>query len=331
MKRYIRSFSDYEDLEDAILNERPFRAPDYQDYLNEFGDIDEDAIQAKDVKVGDFIENTECCDEVDIGDVIEILEIIENAEGWQDFDYTFRVLDHTLQPPFETELHYMDDEYVGVPVESPIEGSCDVTGAYSSLTRQSLDTSTLVDFLAYQYKGYDGDKDDLMQKLSSKYNKEVANAVCKKIAASSKIRSRGGRMKRYIRSAKILPNKRIQEGMFWDIDGHRQEVVLVDPSSMKCKITENWISEDSGRELEHTDIYKIKFDDTGTQYAESIKYPGYKLYSTSAYNYPILEQLANEEAEDYEDEEDYTPSATRGDYGPSNPWDAPGMSTRDFI
>ena len=32
-----------------------------------------------------------------------------------------------------------------------------------------------------------------------------------------------------------------------------------------------------------------------------------------------------------EDDEDYTPSATRGDYSPSNPWDAPGMSISDFI
>lgn len=33
-----------------------------------------------------------------------------------------------------------------------------------------------------------------------------------------------------------------------------------------------------------------------------------------------------------EDEEEYdTPSATRGDYSPSNPWDAPGMSINDFI
>ena len=29
--------------------------------------------------------------------------------------------------------------------------------------------------------------------------------------------------------------------------------------------------------------------------------------------------------------EDYIPSSTRGDYGPSNPWDAPGMSIHDFI
>ena len=27
----------------------------------------------------------------------------------------------------------------------------------------------------------------------------------------------------------------------------------------------------------------------------------------------------------------YTPSSTNGDYGPGNPWDAPGMSIHDFI
>lgn len=27
----------------------------------------------------------------------------------------------------------------------------------------------------------------------------------------------------------------------------------------------------------------------------------------------------------------YTPSSTNGDYSPSNPWDAPGMSISDFI
>ena len=31
------------------------------------------------------------------------------------------------------------------------------------------------------------------------------------------------------------------------------------------------------------------------------------------------------------DNEKYVPSAENGDYSPSNPWDAPGMSIRDFI
>ena len=32
-----------------------------------------------------------------------------------------------------------------------------------------------------------------------------------------------------------------------------------------------------------------------------------------------------------ERDDEYTPSATNGDYGPSCPWNAPGMSVRDFI
>lgn len=32
-----------------------------------------------------------------------------------------------------------------------------------------------------------------------------------------------------------------------------------------------------------------------------------------------------------EEEEEYVPSATNGDYSPSNPWDAPGMKISDFI
>lgn len=32
-----------------------------------------------------------------------------------------------------------------------------------------------------------------------------------------------------------------------------------------------------------------------------------------------------------EEEGHYCPSATAGDYSPSSPWNAPGMSVRDFI
>ena len=36
--------------------------------------------------------------------------------------------------------------------------------------------------------------------------------------------------------------------------------------------------------------------------------------------------------DDFDDyDRDYAPSSTRGDYSPSNPWDAPGMSIGDFI
>lgn len=35
--------------------------------------------------------------------------------------------------------------------------------------------------------------------------------------------------------------------------------------------------------------------------------------------------------ESNEEDEEYIPCAENGDYSPSNPWDAPGMSIRDFI
>jgi hypothetical protein len=35
--------------------------------------------------------------------------------------------------------------------------------------------------------------------------------------------------------------------------------------------------------------------------------------------------------DEFFDDEEYVPSSSRGDYGPSNPWDAPGMSLKDFI
>ena len=39
----------------------------------------------------------------------------------------------------------------------------------------------------------------------------------------------------------------------------------------------------------------------------------------------------DEVQEEYLDDDEYVPSAENGDYSPSNPWDAPGMSIRDFI
>ena len=49
--------------------------------------------------------------------------------------------------------------------------------------------------------------------------------------------------------------------------------------------------------------------------------------------FEVPEDFKEEEDSEDEDEDDeeYTPSSTNGDYSPSNPWDAPGMSIKDFI
>lgn len=47
---------------------------------------------------------------------------------------------------------------------------------------------------------------------------------------------------------------------------------------------------------------------------------------TETFNIPVYHEPGEED-----EEEPYTPSSTFCDYGPGNPWDAPGMSIHDFI
>lgn len=159
-------------------------------------------------------------------------------------------------------------------------------------------------------------------------------------------------MKRYIRSSEILPNKKIQVGMYWNVDGHAMTVTWISKDRKKCKITEEWIAEDTYQPRTHTDTYDIRVDEYGTEYAKASdpKYADYDdigvYYSTAALNYPYVsdtdtvddsdldDTITPDEDfsyDDWEDDDYYTPSATAGDYSPSNPWDSPGYSVRDFI
>ena len=136
------------------------------------------------------------------------------------------------------------------------------------------------------------------------------------------------------------------KGLYWFSDWHDFTVTSVDPARLTCEITEEWLSEDTGRECKQTGVYRINTDkETGELYFKNKKYLEYaeygKFYANSAMNY--LERVPEEFneldfvddydyiGEDIGTEDDYTPSATRGDYSPSNPWDAPGMSIHDFI
>ena len=44
-----------------------------------------------------------------------------------------------------------------------------------------------------------------------------------------------------------------------------------------------------------------------------------------------LVRSAREDREEFDNEDEYYRSAEAGDYSPSHPWDAPGMSIKDFI
>ncbi len=58
---------------------------------------------------------------------------------------------------------------------------------------------------------------------------------------------------------------------------------------------------------------------------------GYEMACTKEEEIETAMHCSRYAFDDREPEEEYTPSATNGDYSPSNPWDAPGMSIHDFI
>jgi len=158
----------------------------------------------------------------------------------------------------------------------------------------------------------------------------------------------------YSTTNKIRGNGKIQKGLQWNQDGHRIEVK--DVNGNKCIITEDWIAEDTGEPQHTEEKWSIGTSDNGNEYVYPDDYPNYNLYATGADNYNYKEHFALREQEldeayaqfdpedkdsfledEYEDDDwqdmydYYTPSASRGDYSPSAPWNAPGMSIHDFI
>ena len=83
-----------------------------------------------------------------------------------------------------------------------------------------------------------------------------------------------------------------------------------------------------------------------TKHCETCKYAEWETVDTDRGSYESICGCLNEEIPDnnwndewgdtedcpyWEEEEEYCPSATMGDYSPSCPWNAHGMSIRDFI
>lgn len=177
-------------------------------------------------------------------------------------------------------------------------------------------------------------------------------------------------MKRWIHSVtdvvatEIIDNKKIQKGLTWMKDWHQFTVESIDGN--KCKISEEWINEDTGEPMRNVETYVIDRDNN-EEFAYSPAYKDYafdsnepegyvwwaRMYATAADNYPYdfnredtdnkydeddrvseeFDYLDSDYDEEYEelDDDEYIPSSTAGDYSPGNPWDVPGMSISDFI
>ena len=114
MKRYVKSSMTPEEIVDAIYNNKPFDAESYDEYAVAFHDgPDPRAIKAKQVRIGDIIKNTENAEEIDLNDIFKVKKIMRNVDGW-DYVFVARIL--TLEGMPVWELHYEEDEYVGIRI-----------------------------------------------------------------------------------------------------------------------------------------------------------------------------------------------------------------------
>ena len=121
-------------------------------------------------------------------------------------------------------------------------------------------------------------------------------------------------------------------GLYWIEDGHKFEITEVDNQLALCKVKESWTSEDTWEDVDNTSTYQMLSDLNGYLYIANRNFPNFKLYPSSAFNCPKSYLNHEEEYEVDNEEVEYdTPSATRGDYSPSAPWNAPGMSMKDFV
>lgn len=125
MKRYIKAMTEEEQLNWAIENGKPFDLDTFNKYkVDPYREPD--AIQAKDIQIGDFIRVTESADEVDLNTIVEIYDIDYNdPDGYNFLHNGYRTAKDDVitfickdrrgrRMPYN--LHFWPDEYVGVKI-----------------------------------------------------------------------------------------------------------------------------------------------------------------------------------------------------------------------
>ena len=115
MKLKISEGMTEKDLDDAILNNRPFDLDSFKNYKSY---TSEDVVFGSDLEVGDLIKNTECADEIDLGTVftVEAIHYADDEDGFDDMFLTDMAIEVTDEDGNYAVLHYDIDEPVGVRV-----------------------------------------------------------------------------------------------------------------------------------------------------------------------------------------------------------------------
>ena len=122
---------------------------------------------------------------------------------------------------------------------------------------------------------------------------------------------------------------------FCGLYGGSYTVEVIRRTKSTVTFREYWIAEDTGKEC-HEDVkHSIEieaFTKAGVEVerVEVWEYHGEKGYVYAISNDELYDLITSEIVEDDLDELDED-SYEEKEYGPSNPWDAPGMSVSDFI
>lgn len=125
MKRMIVGGMTDAEVEDAILNGKPYDLDSFRRYRwSDSGQqFRQNAVMPSEIQVGKTYINTEDASEFDLGTKFIVLDILdpksfedldERTGRWESrFDYVFKIKDENGKV---FNIHYDDDEYVGVEV-----------------------------------------------------------------------------------------------------------------------------------------------------------------------------------------------------------------------
>lgn len=132
-----------------------------------------------------------------------------------------------------------------------------------------------------------------------------------------------------VSDAKIDRMISIHDNVVKLLKANRSEVVFIMLSTIDDIVSPDFLG--SFKPVKTIQKYNLtlKQDDKGNQLVTE---PGYGTYTLYFADEDTARDILSQYEFDWDNyDDDYTPSSTYGDYSPSDPWNAPGMSTSDFI
>lgn len=131
-----------------------------------------------------------------------------------------------------------------------------------------------------------------------------------------------------------IGQKFTREGLF----GGSFSCEVISRTKTSITVKETWIAEDSGKLCHHNEKHSAEMQDIGNG-IQVERFATWEYRGEHGYQYCITDdqmyELLYPETEDFQDpfcfDDAFSVDEYEKDYGPSNPWDAPGMRVSDFI